>query len=240
MATKLPIERYTGPLLSPLIRFEYQSSPTHTSSHRHFPNVSCCSSLLLSVCLCSLSKITNIATTNLHRLENILKIECSDLSSGVYSCLCVRACVCASKQLFPTLPSWDWGGVNVACQGTGVMEERMSDHLISFWWWVVVNGGVCVCESVSGGRWGMQDTSPTSTTRAVECVEGILCCSWRAWALPARSLICLDLKFLHLRVTDDINVPSLHNIYVSPLSMEGHREAAWSVHQLDLKAGLKR
>lgn len=148
MATKLPIERYTGPLLSPLIRFEYQSSPTHTSSHRHFPNVSCCSSLLLSVCLCSLSKITNIATTNLYRLENILKIECSDLSSGVYSCLCVRARLRVCVPLSSFSPPFRRETEEVLMLHVREQELwRKGCQITSFpfGWWVVVNGGVCVC-----------------------------------------------------------------------------------------------
>lgn len=45
------------------------------------------------------------------------------------------------------------------------MKGRMLKHLISFWWWVVDNGGVCVCV---GGMWVC--TSPTSTTRGAVSV----------------------------------------------------------------------
>lgn len=127
-------------------------------------------------------------------------------------CICVCACMCAcvSHQFCSPPQLRDCGGVNVACQRTGVMEGRMSDNLISFCWWVVVNRGVCVCVCVvlgGGGVCGAHLLEAPLKERWVYGEDSLLLFTCLR-VLPAWSFIRLSLKFLHLSVTDDIILPS--------------------------------
>lgn len=63
------------------------------------------------------------------------------------------------------------------------MKGRMLKHLISFWWWVVDNGGVCGRVCVCGGGYAGIYIYKHHSRRG-ECVE-------RVWLLLSQRLSVL-------------------------------------------------